>query len=127
MGEVSIFRSLKPRGRMSREEYNAYQRDWRQKNPDVDHEYQRRSRYKQKYGITTEHYDALLALQNGKCALCDNGPETERYKRLNVDHCHETGAIRGLLCTSCNHALGRLGDTAARMERVLAYLRRAGA
>jgi hypothetical protein len=55
-----------------------------------------------KYGLTREQYEAILAFQGGKCAICLNEPKT---RRLAVDHDHTTGQIRGLLCMNCNHYL----------------------
>src|SRR5438445_350801 len=52
-----------------------------------------------------KYYDQLLAEQNGVCAICGCLPT---YRRLALDHCHETGKIRGLLCTRCNIALGHI-------------------
>jgi hypothetical protein len=69
--------------------------------------------------LTFEQYQDMLSAQGGVCALC--GGVNPRV-RLVVDHCHETGRIRGLLCTGCNVALGRLGDTPESLQRVLAYL-----
>lgn len=54
------------------------------------------------YGITGDDYEALLKRQGGKCAICRARP---RSKRLAVDHNHTTGAVRGLLCSRCNHEL----------------------
>ena len=68
------------------------------------------------YGITLEEYDAMLARQGGHCALCNQTV-------VVVDHCHETGRFRGLLCRSHNSALGKLGDNEAGLIRVIAYLR----
>jgi len=62
-----------------------------------------------KYGITTDQFAELLRNQNGRCAIC----ETDKPRgqgTWHVDHCHETGAIRGLLCHPCNAGLGLLGD-----------------
>lgn len=53
-------------------------------------------------GVTGEAYDALLAAQDGHCALCPNEPKT---RRLHADHDHKTGEVRGLLCYRCNRAL----------------------
>lgn len=57
------------------------------------------------------------------CEICGR-PPTARYKRLALDHDHETKAFRGWLCNRCNTALGMLGDTLEALERVVAYLRR---
>ena len=62
--------------------------------------------YKRRYGISLAEYDALLVVQAGRCAICLE-PDS-RKKRLDVDHDHATGRIRGLLCTSCNSRLATL-------------------
>lgn len=81
-------------------------------------------------------YLALLQKQNGKCAIC--GTKDFGKKAPNVDHCHATGVIRGLLCCSCNRGIGLLkddpelllkaagyllGDTAAGLRKALRYLK----
>jgi hypothetical protein len=78
---------------------------------------------KTKYGITPEVYDARLIEQNGVCALCPRTPAEERFKRLEVDHCHTTMRFRGLLCKSCNTSIGKLGDDEAGLLRALEYIR----
>lgn len=64
-----------------------------------------------KYGIRQADYDRMLAGQGGGCLLCGVKPEeleTGRYRTyLHVDHCHETGEVRGLLCPDCNLLIGR--------------------
>jgi hypothetical protein len=67
-----------------------------------------------------EDYEHLLASQHGACAIC--GYESRDGKRLRVDHCHETGQIRGLLCSTCNTGLGGLGDSIEGVKRALDYL-----
>ena len=69
-----------------------------------------------------EEYGAMLLAQGGHCFLCDRTPDQERYGYLNVDHCHETGRIRGLLCTVHNSAIAALGDSAEGLMRAVAYL-----
>jgi len=69
---------------------------------------------KSKYGITAEEYDKLLIDQEGVCAICGDLPNKGwskgKSKVLCVDHAHETGNIRGLLCGGCNRGLGMFKD-----------------
>lgn len=74
-----------------------------------------------KYGITEVDYQTLLAKQNGGCAIC--GSSGER-RRLDVDHCHITDKIRGLLCNNCNRGLGHLKDDPALLRLAATYLER---
>lgn len=81
------------------------------------------SRVKGVYGISEDEYLAMLAIQGGRCFICQRVP---RSKRLAVDHDHETGEVRGLLCADsergCNHAiLGNIKDVAM-ARRILLYL-----
>lgn len=64
---------------------------------------------KHMYGLSNDDYETMLIEQNFRCKAC--GDET----KLVVDHCHETGLIRGLLCRNCNTALGQLKDSTARV------------
>ncbi len=57
------------------------------------------------YGITLEQYEEMLEAQGGVCKICGDPPPTGRKKYLSVDHCHQTGRVRGLLCTQCNTRL----------------------
>jgi len=70
------------------------------------------------YGIPGEQYWALYAAQGGVCAICRVA--TGKVKRLAVDHDHDTGEVRGLLCGPCNQMLGRLGQGS--LVRALEYL-----
>lgn len=105
---------------------NTSAKEWYAKNKKDDPEFykekQRIYSYKRKYGITIEDYDRMLIEQNGHCALCDKTPEQERNGKLNVDHCHETGKVRGLLCMWCNHTLGRMGDNEEGVRKFLNYV-----
>jgi hypothetical protein len=74
-----------------------------------------------KYGITQEQYDEMVRRQNGLCAICAHAPSK---KILVVDHDHQTGAIRGLLCDGCNVGLGRFGDNPGLLAAALRYLER---
>lgn len=80
----------------------------------------RKYRLAQQFGITVEQYDAMLAAQGGVCALCGDRDAT---RRLAVDHDHQMGAVRSLLCGPCNLALGQV-ETLGRewLWRALRYL-----
>ena len=89
----------------------------------------RRSRLLHKYKISLEKYQTMWDIQKGLCAVC-NAPETSFDKRtgkirwLSVDHDHETGEIRGLLCHHCNAALGNAFDSIERLEQLIDYLKK---
>lgn len=63
----------------------------------------RNTNLKRQFGITLELYKEMFDRQDGKCLICGNGPHA---KSLHVDHDHDTGEIRGLLCNKCNAHLG---------------------
>jgi len=73
-----------------------------------------------RFGITVDEYHALLIKQNHVCAICGNPCSTRRW--LSVDHDHETGKVRGLLCAKCNTGLGLLGDNLGALCMALDYL-----
>ena len=82
---------------------------------------------RRKYGITVADYDAMLESQGGTCALCDATPETQRARYttyFHVDHCHDTGRVRGLLCGEHNLLLGRFGDDPVLLRQAADYLER---
>lgn len=72
------------------------------------------------FDLTPEEYDALLAEQGGRCAICRIA--TGKTKRLAVDHDHATGQVRGLLCSPCNRMLGHLRDSVRMALRIIRYL-----
>lgn len=73
---------------------------------------------KTKYGLSYEDYLVILEKQNNKCAICGVTPT----RRLDVDHNHETGKVRGLLCPKCNRALGSFNDNIVYLSRAIEYL-----
>ena len=79
---------------------------------------------KRLYGITVEDYDYMLKRQHYGCKIC--GKQCDSGMRLAVDHCHSTGAIRGLLCGKCNKAIGLLDDDVNRMNLAQQYLTASG-
>jgi hypothetical protein len=78
------------------------------------------SRLRRTYGLSAEDYARMLAKQKGLCLICFR-PPTEGH-RLNVDHDHETGKVRGLLCNNCNTAIGLFGEDCRRMSAAIEYL-----
>lgn len=104
--------------RRNRDRKLAYLKEWRAKRKAlglgkaVTH---RRKRY----GLTAAHYDAMVAVQGGRCAICQQVPR----ETLRVDHDHETGFVRALLCRKCNSGLGMFGDNVTLLTKALMYLR----
>jgi hypothetical protein len=88
----------------------------------VNDESERRRHYRRKYGITPEWYERTLAAQGGVCAICGSDRKTQGQSYFPVDHCHESGKVRGILCVECNHAIGRLDKFPDWAERATAYL-----
>lgn len=80
----------------------------------------RRARYKRVYGITPEQHGDLFVSQAGRCAVCSKGDI-----ELVVDHDHDSGQVRGLLCSPCNTALGLLQDDPEVLTAATSYLLRA--
>lgn len=77
---------------------------------------------KRKYGLTVEEFDGMLAAQDGRCAIC--ATDTPGVKGWCVDHCHDSGRVRGVLCTSCNTAIGQMKDNPVRLRAAADYLER---
>ena len=80
----------------------AENRLWKTLNPEQYKLLMRRGALRRAFGLTLEEYDAMLKKQRGKCAICGG----KEWRNLAVDHNHETGAVRGLLCSVCNKNLG---------------------
>lgn len=80
---------------------------------------ERGERNARKYGITTADYLGMLEAQRGRCGIC-----YRRYEMLVIDHDHETGEVRGLLCSGCNTGLGLFRDDPTRLANAVIYLRR---
>ena len=95
------------------------------KNPEATREYQ----LKRLYGLTRSQYDAMHAKQDGRCAICNReesalSNKADRARGLSVDHCHDSGRIRGLLCARCNSAIGLLNHDGDLLRAAIEYLNR---
>lgn len=89
----------------------------------------RRRNLRKCFGISLEEYGRMLEEQNGQCAICGNDeqdvhPATGKLQYLAVDHDHETGKIRGLLCGRCNKGLGLFYDNVNTLNAAINYLKR---
>lgn len=75
------------------------------------------------YGITPEQYAEMNEKQGGLCASCGEPPRPDaRKKGLFVDHCHDSGKVRALLCSRCNSALGLLDEDPEKILALAAYI-----
>lgn len=75
-----------------------------------------------RYGLTKDGYKRLCLAQKGACVTCKRTPEQLNGKKLVVDHDHKTGLVRGLLCASCNAAIGMVRENSDVLEAIAVYL-----
>lgn len=94
---------------------NNTRREWFKKNPQKEKGYN----LKKNYGLSIEKWNEMFLAQKGVCAICKN---KVGGKGLFVDHNHTSGAIRGLLCPSCNAGLGMFKETPGLFKSALDYL-----
>lgn len=101
------------------EKFRAQDRKYKAKAYNADPLKYRAQRLKYMYGITQEEYESMLISQKNLCAICRG-----KCKRgnLGVDHCHDTGLVRGLLCENCNRALGLMKDNPDLLRIAAEYL-----
>ncbi len=110
-------------------------RRWHENHPDSRKEHGQRHdtkpeakvRYRERnllklYGLTYEQWQSMLDRAGSRCEICKKSDV-----RLCVDHCHETGKIRGVLCTPCNRALGQFDDSVELISAAARYLNNHGA
>ena len=87
-----------------------------------DYEADKNRKLQKSFGIGYQEYLQMLEAQQGACAICGT-TDTGKRKAFAVDHCHDTGKIRGLLCGNCNTGIGNLRDNIKLLERAIEYLR----
>jgi hypothetical protein len=90
----------------------------RRNNPTKESIRERSKRLKYKYGITIQDYNNMYSNQQGLCKICG-----DHYVKLFVDHCHDSQAVRGLLCHHCNTLLGMSKDRVDILNRAILYLK----
>ena len=99
----------------NRDQENARRREYSQRKPHVI----KNQHLLASFNLSLTEYERLSAQQNGLCAICHG---TDVTKKLAVDHDHVTGKIRGLLCSSCNLALGMFEDNPGYLHSAMNYL-----
>ena len=101
----------------------AYQKAYRESHPKQSPEYKRNAKLKNRYGISAEEWEDLFDSQGRACALCfvPEGPDDIRAQ-WHTDHSHDTGKVRGILCSTCNRGLGQFKDDPELMRRAALYV-----
>lgn len=106
----------------NRPKVNANVRKYRTKH--IAYDKQRKESYwlKWKYGITVDQKSKMIFDQNGRCGCCGELFENEA-KKIAVDHCHDTGTIRKILCNKCNFAIGLIDESVEKAQKILEYIK----
>lgn len=107
-------------------EYNRRRQEARRAEALLNPNARKREFMKNEWGITLEQYNEMLNAQGGVCAICIRGEialtRHGKIKSLSIDHDHESGLIRGLLCQACNRLLGDARDDRAVLSAAISYL-----
>lgn len=113
-----------------KERLDAYKKEWNIENPDKAKKHQKDYALKNtdkraswqrlyRYGLTDGMFSEMIEDQNNECKICSRSFEETK---IFVDHCHDTGSVRGLLCPSCNTALGLIKDDLRWLHKAKIYL-----
>lgn len=122
------------RRRENRDAINAAKRASYAANPDIQEYYKRHAKQyridnpnrrrhgeiRKRYGLTPEQYQLMRDAQNDSCAVC----RKKFSKTPHVDHCHDGGHVRGLLCFNCNRAIGHFQNDVTIIQNAIRYLKR---
>jgi len=111
--------------RENKDKVLARQKRAREERPQTEEQKQeqRNARYLRVYGISIKDYNTMLKNQKNCCAICGvDNPQRGGSEYFMIDHCHETGKVRGLLCHLCNSGLGRFKDSKQFLLNALSYL-----
>lgn len=117
--EMTEAEKLDSRAASNRRYYGANKGKWKSL-PSQSSKTQVSHQKRRKYGVTPEMFDEMFAAQNGACALC--GTTNSGSRAFNIDHCHSTQVVRGLLCHNCNVGLGHFRDDPALLMRASEYI-----
>jgi hypothetical protein len=100
----------------------VYNKEYHKKRKEQDKDWRADYYLKQKYGITREEYDGMLEERQGKCDICQSTESFHQSGKMQVDHCHESNKVRGILCFRCNTALGAFQDNTELLKQAINYL-----
>ncbi len=110
----------------NREKLLGKSQDWQRANPETVLKMRRAytpqraaTQRMVRYGLTEDRYQAMVTAQDGKCAICQRVMTPP-----HVDHDHNTGQLRGLLCDNCNRGIGHLKESPQIMNAAITYLRK---
>ena len=95
----------------------AYQQKHKDKDPEGFYKKWKHNRVRRDYNLSPEEYETFLTEQDNKCQICET-----REPPLAIDHCHDTGKVRGLLCRKCNLGLGMFKDDFKLVSKAASYL-----
>lgn len=105
----------------TRDGRNAYARQYRKMMPHVF----KNQELRKEFGISLDDYQRMLSDQGGQCGICGStsgGTRHGKNKAFAVDHCHETGKVRGLLCEACNQGIGKMKDDPVLLRKAADYI-----
>jgi hypothetical protein len=118
-------------GQSSKEYHREYKKEYRKDPENRDRERKNRAlnspesrrslHLKQRYGLTVEDWDSIFLEQKGSCKICGTH-QSELDRPLYVDHDHETGEVRGLLCQKCNFGIANFRDNIELLKNAVIYL-----
>lgn len=108
------------------ESYREMQARWRETGGSSREYIRNKDRYldyffRKKYGITLAEYHQMNETQHHCCYICGK-PESDNGRQLAVDHCHNTGKVRKLLCHHCNAALGHVEEDLETLQKMISYI-----
>jgi len=104
--------------------HNEANQRWKDNNKESYQQVKRKAHVKSKYGVSLEWIDEQLEMNNHECPLCNT--KIIKGKNLAVDHCHDTGDARAVICRTCNSAMGHLKDSPELLEKAMEYLKKSG-
>lgn len=109
----------------NKEKHAVVQKAWYDNNREKVRASQSNWHYLSNYGITKESFLSLAQEQDNKCKICSKKLTFDKkcHSSAVLDHCHSTGNIRGVLCNSCNTALGKFKDNITILEKAITYLK----